>query len=94
MKITEAQMNRMIESAEKDGVYELIAKYLEQELEENNKVYTLEFYDENIGVYSSLEKAEQAYKKAEEKGLDNLLIMSFDLDSEDFNDGKTVDENG
>lgn len=51
------------------------------------KVYTLEFCDENIGVYSSLEKAKQAYKKAEDKGLDNLLIMSFDLDSKDFNNG-------
>lgn len=84
MKITEEQMGRMIKSAEEDGSYEALAKYLERELEESNKVYTLEFYDENIGVYSSLEKAQQACKKAEDKGFEDLLIMSFDLDSEDF----------
>lgn len=90
MKITEEQIDRMIKSAEEDGSYEALAKYLERELEESNKVYTVELYEHTIGVFSTLEKAEQAYYKALDEAFiasdDDLLIMSFDLDSEDFND--------
>ena len=90
MKITEEQIDRMIKSAEEDGSYEALAKYLERELEESNKVYTVELYEHTIGVFSTLEKAEQAYYKALDEVFiasdDDLLITSFDLDSEDFND--------
>lgn len=89
MKITEEQMDRMIKSAEEDGSYEALAKYLERELEESNEVYTVVLYENTIGVFSTLEKAEQAYYKALDEVFiasdDDLFIMAFDLDSEDFN---------
>lgn len=89
MKITEEQLDRMIKSAEEDGSYEALAKYLEREFEESNKVYTVVLYENTIGVFSTLEKAEQAYYKALDEVFiasdDDLFIMAFDLDSEDFN---------
>lgn len=89
MKITEEQIDRIIKYAEENGSYEDFVKYLERELEESNKVYTVELYEHTIGVFSTLEKAEQAYYKALDEVFiasdDDLFIMAFDLDSEDFN---------